>query len=169
MTGKRTDAGTGITSIARELQDLLQRQGLDEKLRDYRIWRIWDETVGPQIAARARPARIREGVLEVRVDRATWMQQLQLLKPKILSKLRESGGEGIKDIYLLRGKTEKAQETVTEKNTPSARFRQTKLTPEEQKRIENTVRDIPDADLQRDLKLFFSLQLRLSKARSDSS
>jgi hypothetical protein len=87
------------------INDLLEKRGLEDKVREYRTWQIWDETVGPQIAARARPVRIRDGVLEIRVDQPIWMQQLQLMKPKILTRLNERLGGGIlKDIFMRRGK-----------------------------------------------------------------
>ncbi len=66
-------------SVGRLINDLLEKRGLEDKVREYRTWQIWDETVGPQIAARARPVRIRDGVLEIRVDQPIWMQQLQLM------------------------------------------------------------------------------------------
>ncbi|MEJ2698369.1 MAG: DUF721 domain-containing protein, partial [Desulfuromonadales bacterium] len=85
------------------LRQLLGQWGLDRKLREYRAWELWDEVVGPQIAARARPAKLRDGVLEVGVDQAFWMQQLQLMKPKILSSLNARLGEVlIRDIFWRR-------------------------------------------------------------------
>ena len=84
---------------------MLKGFGLDERLQQYRALIIWEEVVGPQIAARTRPVRIRDGVLEVNVDQPTWMQQLQLMKPKILAQLNaELGKATIKDLYLKRGK-----------------------------------------------------------------
>jgi len=84
---------------------MLQGIGLDERLHQYRALIIWEEVVGPQIAARTRPIRIRDGILEINVDQPTWMQQLQLMKPKILAQLNaELGKATIKDLYLKRGK-----------------------------------------------------------------
>ncbi|MBE0598149.1 MAG: DUF721 domain-containing protein, partial [Desulfuromonadales bacterium] len=92
MSGKRPAMRKAATTGELVL-DLLRRQGLEAKMKEYRAWQIWDQAVGPQIAARARPVRIREGVLEVRVEQAAWMQQLQLLKPKILAKVNEALGQ----------------------------------------------------------------------------
>ena len=60
------------------IEKILASKGLDKKLHQYRAWSVWDEVVGPQIAQHAQPLRIRESVLEVRVENPTWMQQLQL-------------------------------------------------------------------------------------------
>lgn len=51
------------------------------------IWRVWDEAVGPQIAQRAQPIRMRGHTLLVAVSSAPWMQELQLLKRTVLSEL----------------------------------------------------------------------------------
>ena len=75
------------------VEKLLKGFGLDERLQQYRALIIWEEVVGPQIAARTRPIRIREGILEVNVDQPTWMQQLQLMKPKILTQLNAELGK----------------------------------------------------------------------------
>ncbi len=51
------------------------------------IWRVWDDAVGPQIARRAQPVRLRGRTLMVAVSSAPWMQELQLLKRTVLSEL----------------------------------------------------------------------------------
>jgi len=51
------------------------------------IWRAWEAAVGPQIARRADPLRLRGRTLIVAVSSAPWMQELQLLKPQIRAEL----------------------------------------------------------------------------------
>ena len=46
-------------------------------------------TVGPAVARNARPEKIRNGTLFVRVRAATWMQQLQYMKDIIVEKLNQ--------------------------------------------------------------------------------
>ena len=80
--------------LAGELVDkLLQGLGLDERLQQYKALIVWSDVVGPQIAARTRPIRIRDNILEINVDQAAWMQQLQLMKPKILARLNAELGK----------------------------------------------------------------------------
>ena len=67
-------------SIGSLLKQVLDDQGMGDRLSRYQAWLVWDKIVGEQIARRARPLRLREGVLEVRVDNPVWMQQLQMLK-----------------------------------------------------------------------------------------
>jgi len=113
---------------------LLQGLGLDEKLHQYRALIIWEDVVGPQIAARTKPVRIREGILEVNVDQPTWMQQLQLMKPKILAQLNaELGKATIKDLFLKRGKINLRLDKQPE---PPPAWRMVQLNDSEKKQVE---------------------------------
>lgn len=50
---------------------------------DLRIWDIWAEVVGPAVAANARPARIKNGVLRITVSDSIWLQELKYLEETI--------------------------------------------------------------------------------------
>jgi len=39
-----------------------------KRLEEVKIWEVWDEAVGIQVAGRARPAALRDGVLTVTVS-----------------------------------------------------------------------------------------------------
>jgi len=52
------------------------------------VVRAWDDAVGPLVARRARPARLRGRTLIIRASTSTWMSELQMLAPTVLSKLR---------------------------------------------------------------------------------
>lgn len=51
------------------------------------IWRVWGEAVGPAIARRAEPVRLRGRTLVVAVSSAPWMQELTLLKRTLITTL----------------------------------------------------------------------------------
>jgi hypothetical protein len=141
---------------------LLKGLGLDERLHQYRALIIWEEVVGPQIAARTRPVRIREGVLEVNVDQPTWRQQLQLMKPKILAQLNaELGKATIKDIYLKRGKVNVREEKQVE---PPPAWRMVQLDESEKKQVEDLLTAIEDPELHDEMERFLLKQMRLLKA-----
>ncbi len=73
-------------------------------LREIVIWQVWDDVVGPQVARRARPAAIRDGVLTVTVASGPWLQQLTFLKGEIIAQLNEKVGEElVREIYLKAG------------------------------------------------------------------
>ncbi|MCM2265385.1 MAG: DUF721 domain-containing protein [Desulfuromonadales bacterium] len=149
------------------VEGLLAGWGLDERLQQYQALIIWDEVVGPQIAARARPERIRDGVLEICVDQPTWMQQLQLLKPQILTKLNARLGEGsLREIFLKRGKV--AARTTAASKPPAPAWRKMMLSGEETTELRTLLAGVEDEELRRDLENLLAKQLKLTKAKNQS-
>lgn len=166
MKRQRRPSMKKAATVGSLIENLLSRSGMDAKLREYRAWQVWDEVVGPQIAARARPSRIREGVLEVRVDQPVWMQQLQLLKPKILTRLNERlDGAEIKDIFLRRGKP---AEPATAEQAFQPRPPDPPLTAAEKERIESVLEPLGDPELKEHLRHLLTRQLRLEKGRGST-
>lgn len=151
------------------LETLLRQQGLEEKLRQFRTWLLWEETVGPQIAARTRPVRIREGVLEVLVDHPVWMQQLQLLKPKILGRLNERlEGTEIRDLFLRRGRVQPTASGPA-KGADEILWRKTHLSRQEEESIEAALAPLSDPDLRQRLRIVLTRQAQLAKARTEKA
>ncbi|MCY4488780.1 MAG: DUF721 domain-containing protein [Deltaproteobacteria bacterium] len=82
----------------------VKRLPLSRRLEDYAVWTVWDDTVGPAIARNARPEKLRNGTLFVRVRAAAWMQQLHYMKDIMLEKLnRRLGREVITNIFFVVG------------------------------------------------------------------
>lgn len=71
------------------LDRTLKRLPLRQRLDDYALWTVWDETVGPAVARNAQPVGLRHGTLFVKVRAATWMQQLQYMKDIMVEKLNQ--------------------------------------------------------------------------------
>ncbi len=144
---------------------LLRQQGLAGKMEEYRAWQVWEAAVGPQIAARARPVRIREGVLEVRVEHAVWMQQLQLLKPQILAQLNERLGRTVfRDIFWRRGRLG-PDARADQQNRSYPNWRTASLTDEEQTMVERATAAVGDAELRGSLQRLLLRQKCLNKVR----
>jgi hypothetical protein len=150
-------------ALAGDLVDkLLHGLGLDERLHQYKALIIWNDVVGPQIAARTRPVRIRENILEINVDQPAWMQQLQLMKPKILSRLNAELGEAtIKDLYLKHGKVDVHPDKPVE---PPPAWRMVKLDDKEKKQVEDLLSAVKDTELRDEMEKFLQKQMRLLKA-----
>jgi predicted nucleic acid-binding Zn ribbon protein len=55
---------------------------------------VWPQAVGEAIAAVAEPVAERDGVVTVRCESATWAQELTLMEPQLLERLRDQLGEG---------------------------------------------------------------------------
>lgn len=141
---------------------LLTGLGLDDRLQQYRALVIWETVVGPQIAARTRPVRIRDGILEINVDQPAWMQQLQLMKPKILARLNaELGKASIRDLYLKRGRVDQRSGQTPE--LPPA-WRTVQLDNGERQQVSGLLTVITDPELRTEMERFLIKQMRLLKA-----
>jgi predicted nucleic acid-binding Zn ribbon protein len=78
--------------IGSAVEKVLVDLGLDGASSAFRIAKLWPDAVGPEIAAHCRPVIVRRGVLEAEVDSSVWCQQLQMQRPQLLEKLRETLG-----------------------------------------------------------------------------
>lgn len=149
------------------LDGLLAGWGLNERLHQYKALLLWDEVVGPQIAARTRPEKIRDGVLEVCVDQPTWMQQLQLIKPQILAKLNSRLGEdALREIYLKRGKVTTRTGAATTGTPATPAWRTAPLTPKETTELRTLLSGVEDEELRRELESLLGKQIKLTKAKN---
>jgi len=93
--------------VAALIASVFAGKPVQKRLRELKVWQVWEESVGPQIAAKAKPAGIRDGVLIVKVASSAWMQQLSLMKPDIVSQLNIMAGEPVvKDILFKAGRVD---------------------------------------------------------------
>jgi predicted nucleic acid-binding Zn ribbon protein len=69
------------------LEDLIRRFGMEGKLQEARLDRVWPQVVGPAIAAATRPVRVKNGVLLVQVKSSAWVQELNFRRRDILNRL----------------------------------------------------------------------------------
>ena len=97
--------GKKVESLGSIMGSLLKDLGLEERVKVGRLFSLWDEIVGEQVARHARPVEYRRGILVVSVDSSTWLAELsQYMKPEILKKLRSRAGSlVIKDIKFRMG------------------------------------------------------------------
>jgi hypothetical protein len=131
------------TQVSSLLAEAFRGKPLGKRLEEAEIWRIWDQTVGPQISTKARPSKFSDGVLTVVVVSAPWMQQLNFMKREIADKLnRRLGKPLVQDIYLKAGKPSHSQVPKTA-GKPEKRI----LTEEEKKNIEVRVGMLTDPEL----------------------
>jgi len=77
------------------LERVLSALNLGLKVKQYRIWDVWNSVVGEAIARQAQPQQIRAMVLWVNVSSSTWMQQLEFMKRQIVERINERIGEKV--------------------------------------------------------------------------
>ncbi|HJV64642.1 MAG TPA: DUF721 domain-containing protein [Geomonas sp.] len=94
------------------LSAMLRGTPAEQRLKEGRIWVVWEEAVGRKIAAHAQPAAFQDGTLTLNVDSAPWMQQLNFLKRELVAKVNgQLGCELVKDLYFKAGRIAKAAQT----------------------------------------------------------
>ncbi len=74
------------------LERYLEKSGLTDRLAQASVVEQWPQLVGQRIAAVCHPESVsQDGTLFVRVTSGAWMQELQLMTPDILERLRAEG------------------------------------------------------------------------------
>lgn len=84
--------------LADLLKEVLPSSPLAEGLHTQEVLESWPAIVGDRIAEHSQAVGIENGILTVRVESSVWAQELNLLRPKIVQRLRERLGEELKDI-----------------------------------------------------------------------
>lgn len=92
----------GLDSFGTILTGLSRRLGLESKLFEARLRRRWPDIVGEPIAMHTRPDQLRFKKLYIFVRNSVWLQQLTFLKPMLLQKVNEEGGQALVAEIVLR-------------------------------------------------------------------
>jgi hypothetical protein len=127
-----------------------------QRLKEGVIWQVWQNAVGAQIASRAKPVAIRNGVLTVVVSSSPWLQQLNFLKAELRDKLNTAIGEElVMDIYLKAGsfKEEPSEPPPIQERKPR------QLSRGEQEQISRTTAELGDQSLRDSLARLFARHL----------
>jgi predicted nucleic acid-binding Zn ribbon protein len=80
-----TPLGTVIEKIVRQY-----RPHTEQSLMQ--VWNIWQEAVGSEIAANARPAAFKGHLLLIHVTNSTWMHHLRFQEKNLIEKLNQALG-----------------------------------------------------------------------------
>ena len=65
------------------------------------VWPAWEEAVGPEIAAAARPVGLRDGVLTIHVKHAVWHQELHAQRASLLRRVQATAaGAAVRELRL---------------------------------------------------------------------
>jgi predicted nucleic acid-binding Zn ribbon protein len=85
--------------IGKILTKNLKNLGLDRRLKEESIVLNWNRLVGERIASKANPLRVKDSILFVSVENASWRNELFFMKRKIIEELNRSvKGNVIRDI-----------------------------------------------------------------------
>ena len=84
-----------IIRLSELLEGALAGAGLEGTSVIWRIAESWAEVVGPRVATRAAPTRLRRGELTIAAPDAVWRQELTLLGPEIAAKVNQKIGKNV--------------------------------------------------------------------------
>lgn len=81
-----------LSSLKEILAGLFRGGTLPFNPDDARIWRVWEDAVGPAVALRARPSWIQNRRLRVLVSDSIWLQELSFMEESIKDNLNSRLG-----------------------------------------------------------------------------
>lgn len=97
-----------LESINAKFMQVIFRLGGDKHQRFIHIYLNWKRIVGDLLSERSHPLKLERDTLFVGVENSTWMQELILLKPKIIQKYQNALGENLQDIvFIIKSKRKK--------------------------------------------------------------
>lgn len=131
--------------VSEVLDKIFSRRGIDKKMKEMSVLKLWKEVVGKKIDKHTHPFSVKKGKLFVRVDNSGWLVQLTYLKDKIMAELnKKEGGKLINDIYFWLGEIKKSSEEKAKKPLPTERV---KLERAELDEIEERLKGVKDKAL----------------------
>jgi predicted nucleic acid-binding Zn ribbon protein len=87
------------------LRESLRALGWEGRVREEQVLTRWEEAVGPQIAAHARPSHVANRRLTVVTENPVWTQQLSLLRTDLLRRIARTFGEGVvTELFFVTGR-----------------------------------------------------------------
>lgn len=93
----------------------LAKLGLGDQGRRLRLYQVWHQAVGPEIAARTEPGAFSRGVLTVKATSNAWLNELTFLREEIICRLNKAvGSQMVKDLKLQSGRLAPKQKTTPE-------------------------------------------------------
>lgn len=131
--------------VSEVLGRIFSRRGIDKKMKEMSVLKLWKEVVGKEIDKHTHPFSVKKGKLFVQVDNSGWLVQLTYLKDKIMAEFNEKeGSKLINDIYFRLGEIKKPGEGKTKKPLPTKRV---KLERAELDQIERSLKGVKDKAL----------------------
>ncbi|MEX2324580.1 MAG: DUF721 domain-containing protein [Nitriliruptoraceae bacterium] len=74
------------------IDGFVQRKGWSSQLHNAAVWTNWHQIVGPELAQRCEPVRLKNGNLQVRAENQMWATQLQYFQTTVLQRCSDIVG-----------------------------------------------------------------------------
>ncbi|WP_226377820.1 DUF721 domain-containing protein [Citrifermentans bremense] len=125
------------------LSQMLHGTPAEQRLKEGRIWLVWDEAVGSRIASHAQPSSFRAGALTISVDSSPWLQQLNYLKKELIGKVNDALEEELVTELQFKGGKVNPSSAIKSPAPPKRRD----LSDEERQWIEEQAESVADPEL----------------------
>lgn len=135
------------------LGELVGKKKWTSRFELHRVFTFWDEIVGPEVAAQAKPLKMHGTVLWVEVSESVWLQQLQFLKMAFVENINKRfGAGGLTDIHFtLKPHRYDPEPSVAEYDQPGP-----SPAPQDIAQFEKMVGAITDPDLKESMRRCWS-------------
>jgi predicted nucleic acid-binding Zn ribbon protein len=100
---KRGSGGGDPQPLGAAISGLLAERGWQQQAAVGSAFGRWEQIVGAELAAHARPEAFRDGELTVVADSSAWATQLRLLAPKLVQRLNAELGHRTVQRVKVRG------------------------------------------------------------------
>lgn len=110
----------------------------------HRIWEVWADAVGPELARRSAPLEFKKGRLTIAVEGASWIQQMVFLGPAIIESVNRKLGQSL--VKSVKAMASEVPAPPEEKPKPKL-LDDGPLTAEEQAELDTISADIEDQEL----------------------
>jgi predicted nucleic acid-binding Zn ribbon protein len=88
-------------SIGAIIQEWLRSQNLEDKIQEKSVPSYWIEIVGETVAKHAEVERVDKGKMYIKVESATWRNEVMLRREEIRTKVNEHfGAEIVKEVIV---------------------------------------------------------------------
>jgi hypothetical protein len=90
--------------IGEALSSTFARLGVEARVREHEVFRIWPSVVGEAIARHTEPQGLKQGRLVVHVTDPVWLHHLSMMRHRILEAMRERmGATAVREVVLRIG------------------------------------------------------------------
>lgn len=90
--------------IADAITGTFARLGIEARLREHEVFRVWPAAVGAAIARHAEPQSLKQGRLLVHATDSVWLHQLSMMRHRIVDALNGRLGAGsVRELVLRVG------------------------------------------------------------------
>src|SRR3989304_5300016 len=147
--------------LSKVLFETLEKLELKNRVEDGLVLNRWDEIVGQSISKNAQPQFVKGRILFVATSSAVWAQELNFIKKEILEKINRELKREIKDIrFQPRGQVAASLQQVSPEQSNFLKIKNTRLGPEDSKKITSLTAVISDEKVRRKLTELFILDTR---------